>query len=185
MIELNKKIVDDINEYAKVKRELLDFEAELKTYQDNVEKLNALQAESFSFDRAKELNSLNTIIEQANQALAKRKRETKRIMDGNHALQNRISNSIKLELERDSDLERIKNEIEESVDSILANIEEFYLQLRFKRDKHIEEIKKLSDENISRLLQSATSIRSVENFKGGMLDLSLKSYKATTEESER
>ena len=65
MIKLKTETLKAIEEYAKLNKEIKDFEAQIAMHEQEAEDMRTLQANEFDFERAKELNMLETIISQA------------------------------------------------------------------------------------------------------------------------
>lgn len=182
MVKLDKRITDDIEKHSKVKRELIDFEAELAKHKQEAKQLTNLQNETFDFNRAKELNVLNNTVQQAEQALHKRKVDTDGILNKTLNLQGQIKKAIEKELLEDEELLTLEKSVADDIENILKNITEYRLLLRFKRDKHIDDVAKTSKENITNLLQSSKRISDTTPFSNNRLEKDLESYKTSLKE---
>lgn len=176
MINLSAETLQGVEEYAKVTRELLDFEAEIKKHEGKAEKLRVQQNEKFTFDRANELNALTLSIDQAIDTLRKRKLETEKLL-GARPLKLKISNEVGRFLEEDDELLNLEMTIKKNVDAILTGIAEYRTLFKFKRDQAKEAIHTLSDENLNALTIDLSIKSEIAPFNNLLLERAIRNYK--------
>lgn len=182
MIKLTTETIKAIEEYAKLNKEIKDFEAQIATHEQEAEDMRTLQAEAFDFERAKELNMLETIISQANDSLEKRKQATQKQREAK-TLKRKITSEVGGMLESDEELLKIEADVMEKVDSILEEIAEYRTLFNFKQEKLHQGIMELSNENLQGLVAGVINKSEFAPFRNLSLERAIKTYKTPEKEN--
>ena len=182
MIKLKTETLKAIEEYAKLNKEIKDFEAQIATHEQEAEDMRTLQANEFDFERAKELNMLETIISQAKESLEKRKQATQKQREA-RGLKLKIANEIGGMLEADDELLKIEADVMNKVDSILEEIAEYRTLFNFKQEKLHQGIMELSNENLQGLVAGVINKSEFAPFRNLSLERAIKNYKTPEKEN--
>lgn len=182
MIELKTETLEAIEEYAKLNKEVKDFEAQIATHEQEAEDMRTLQANEFDFERAKELNMLETIISQAKESLEKRKQATQKQREA-RKLKLKIANEIGGMLEADEELLKIEADVMKKVDSILEKITEYRTLFKFKQEKLQQGVMELSNENLQGLVSGVINKSEFAPFRNRALERAIKTYKTPEKEN--
>ena len=182
MIKLKTETIKAIEEYAKLNKEVKDFEAQIATHEQEAEDMRTLQAEAFDFERAKELNMLETIISQAKESLEKRKQATQKQREA-RKLKLKIANEIGGILEADDELLKIEADVMKKVDSILEEIAEYRTLFKFKQEKLQQGVMELSNENLRGLVSGVINKSEFAPFRNRTLERAIKTYKTPEKEN--
>lgn len=183
MINLTTETIKAIEEYAKLNKEIKDFEAQIATHEQEAEGMRTLQAEAFDFERAKELNMLETIISQAKESLEKRKQATQKQREAK-TLKRKITSEVGGMLESDEELLKIEADVMEKVDSILEEIAEYRTLFNFKQEKLHQGIMELSNENLQGLVAGVINKSEFAPFRNLSLERAIKNYKTPEKENK-
>jgi len=177
MVRLSEETLKLIEEFAKTKRELIDFEDEISKHEMKISKMLEQQQEKFTFERANELNALTLSVEQARESLRKRKEDTSKLMTGS-VIKTKISNDADRLLKEDKDLVELEEGVLNKVEEILHGIEEYRTLFKFKRNNVKEAILKLSSENLTALTLDLNYRSEHAPFNNLLLERAIKNYKA-------
>ena len=182
MIKLKTETLKAIEEYAKLNKEIKDFELQVAKHEQEAEDMRTLQAEAFDFERAKELNMLETIISQAKESLEKRKQATQKQREAK-TLKRKITSEVGGMLEADEELLKIEADVMKKVDSILEEIAEYRTLFNFKQEKLHQGIMELSNENLQGLVAGVINKSEFAPFRNIALERAIKNYKTPEKEN--